>query len=140
VVQVLSVQRLSANARLDDSPEALAHAKTEASAGDESWEQWLAEYECGDALIVRLELTIEITGGEPERLRSHTGGFFVENTADPPKLEQQIAEVASGDLQSLAQELARHAHPLEAKELDQMYVHVELDDAVLGRLAARSKR
>jgi hypothetical protein len=134
------VQRLSAHARLDDSPEALAHAKTEASAGDESWEQWVAEYERGDALIVRLELTIEITGDEPERLQSHTGGFFVENTANPPKLEQQIAEVASGDLQSLGQELARHGHHVEAKELDQMYVHVELEGAVLERLAAGSKR
>jgi hypothetical protein len=52
----------------------------------------------------------------------------------------QIAEVASGDLQSLAEELARHGHHVEAKELDQMYVHVELDDAVLERLAPGSKR
>lgn len=132
--------RLSARARLDDSAEALANAKAEASAGDESWEQWVAEYERGDALIVRLELTIEITGDEPERLLAHTGGFFVENTGNPPRLEQQIAEVASADLHSQLQELARGRHHLEPDELDHMYVHVELDQTVLERLATTARR
>jgi hypothetical protein len=88
---------------------------------------------------VQLELTLEIAGGQPQRLQSHTGALFVENTADRPKLEQQIAEVASGDLLVLAQELARHGHHLEAKELGHMYVHVELDETVVERLATRSK-
>jgi hypothetical protein len=57
---VVCVQRLSARAVLDDSPAALTHAKALADAGDESWEEWVAEYHRGDALIVRLELDPEL--------------------------------------------------------------------------------
>src|SRR6185437_15316541 len=87
LVGVLSVQRLSVRASLDDSPAALAHAEAQAAAGDESWEQWVAEYQRGEALLVRLELTLEVSDGSGEVLTASRDGFFVENHVHAPKLE-----------------------------------------------------
>lgn len=132
---VVSVQRLSARAGLDDSPAALGHAKTLAAAGDESWEQWVAEYQRGEALIVRLELCLELAGAEDtEVLSMSRSGLFVENHFHAPQLEQQIAELASGDLAGLAEAAAQRGHCVDAHELVQMYVHVELDPELRSRL------
>jgi hypothetical protein len=135
---VVTVQRLSVRALLDDSPAALAHAQAQAAAGDESWEQWVAEYERGDALIVRLELTLEVSGGTGETVSASRDGFFVENHVHAPKVEQQIAELASDDLTVLASELAERGHELDVHELGTMYVHVELDPSLRGRLRPRA--
>jgi hypothetical protein len=134
---VVSVQRLSVRALPDDSPAALAHAEAQAAAGDESWEQWVAEFKRGDALIVRLELTLEVSGDAGATLTASRDGFFVENHVHAPKVEQQIAELASGDLAALAAELAERGHELNAHELSTMYVHVELDPEVRRRLHQR---
>ena len=135
---VVSVQRLSVRALLDESPDVLAHAEGQAAAGDESWEQWVAEYRRGDALIVRLELTVEVSGGPGEILTASRDGFFVENHVHAPKLEQQIAELASGDLAALAAELAQRGHDIDLHELDTMYVHVELDPELRRRVEDRA--
>jgi hypothetical protein len=123
---------------LDESQAVLAHAQAQAAAGDESWEQWVAEYRRGDALIVRLELTVEVSDGPGEILTASRDGFFVENHVHAPKLEQQIAELASGDLAALAAELARRGHDIDLHELDTMYVHVELAPELRRRVQDRA--
>jgi len=131
------VRRLSARASLDDSPAALAHATAQADSGDESWEQWVAEYRRGEALVLRLELTLELGDEAGEVITASRDGFFVENHAHAPKVEQQIAELASGDLTALAAELTQRGHELDVSELGAMYVHVELDPDVRRRVQAR---
>lgn len=131
------MHRLSARAVLDDSAGPLAHAKAEAEAGDESWEQWVTEYERGDALILRLELTLEFGNGDGETVTASRDGFFVENHAHAPKVEQQIAELAFGDLTALAAELAERRRDVDPRALSGMYVHVELDDEVRHRVHDR---
>ena len=135
---VVSVQRLSVRALLDESPARSAHAEALAAAGDESWEQWVAEYQRGDALIVRMELTLEVTDGTGEVLTASRDGFFVENHVHAPKVEQQIAELASEDLAALAAEFAQRGHDLDLKELGAMYVHVELAPELRRRVQDRA--
>jgi hypothetical protein len=135
---VVYVQRLSVRALLDESPAILAQAKTLAAAGDESWEQWVAEYQRGDALIVRLELTLEVCDGAGEVLTASRDGFFVENHVHAPKVEQQIAELASGDLAALAAEFAERGHDIDLHELGAMYVHVELAPELRRRVLDRA--
>jgi hypothetical protein len=118
----------------------LAHATAEATAGDESWQQWVEEFQRGEALILRLELTLEISDREPRVLRSAGGGFFVETDPHAPKVEQQIAELASGDFAVLARELTALGHTLDIHELGEMYVHVELHEDVRQQLAAHRAR
>lgn len=131
---MVSVQRLSALAMLDDSATALAQAKAQADAGDESWEQWVAEYQRGEALILRLELTLELADAGSEVLTGSKDGFFVENHSDAPRVEQQIAELAANDFTALASELVERGHEIDLQELGAMYVHVELDADVRRRL------
>jgi hypothetical protein len=50
------VRRLSARAVLDEAPGALAHAEAQAAAGDESWQQWVAELASGDLTALAGEL------------------------------------------------------------------------------------
>lgn len=133
---MLSVRRLSVQARLDDSTNALTEAQAQAAAGDESWEQWVIEYQRGDALIVSLELAIELANAEPRVIRGSCGGLFVENSLHAPKVEQQIAEVASDGFVQLIAELSARGHDIAAYELDGMYVHVELGPELRRQLAA----
>jgi hypothetical protein len=132
------VQRLSVRASLDDSAAALASAEAHAAAGDESWEQWVAEYRRGEALIVRLELTVKIDGVSDEVLAASTNGYFVENNRHAPKLEQQIAELAADNLAALAAQFAERGHDLDLQALSSMYVHVELAPEVLERVHDRA--
>ncbi len=97
----------------------------------------MAEYQRGEALIIRLELCLEVDG-TGEVLTASKAGFFVENHAHAPKVEQQIAELASGDLDVLAAQLAERGHKLDLRELGTMYVHVELDPEVRRRVADRA--
>jgi hypothetical protein len=137
---VLSVQRLSASARLDESAPALAQARAEAAAGDESWAQSVAEYQRRAALILRLGLAIAYMDGEPGEIRSSIGGLFVECDVHPPKVEQQIAELVSGVLMELAGALAERGRQIDAYELGEMYVHVELEQDVRRKLDAMCRR
>lgn len=136
---MVSVQRLSARARLDDSRATLAQAEAHAAAGDESWEQWLAEYHRGDALILRLDLTLAVNDGTDHVVSVTTEGFFVENDVHTPRVERQVAELASGDFAMLGAEMARRGHEVHPHELGELYVHVELDDDVRRRLAGSSR-
>jgi hypothetical protein len=131
---MLSVQRLSVRARPDDSAAALARARGHAAAGDEAWEQWLSEYEIGTALLVCLELTIAYSDGEVQAVRSSSDGLFIQSDIHPSKVEQQIAELAADDFSALAAQLAARGHPIDAFDLDEMHVHVELDDELRRRL------
>ncbi|MGN6870156.1 MAG: hypothetical protein ACTHMY_17340 [Solirubrobacteraceae bacterium] len=135
---MVSVQRLSVRALLDESPAILSHAEALARTGDESWEQWVSEYQRGDALIVRLELALEISDGTGEVLTASRDGFFVENHVHAPRVEQQIAELASGDLAELAAEFAQRGHDLDLQELGSMYVHVELAPELRRRVQDRA--
>jgi hypothetical protein len=132
------VQRLLARARLDESATVLAQAQAEAAEGDESWEQWVAEYQRGEALILRLELTMEIDDDVDDVITTSKDGFFVENHVHAPRVERQIAELASGDFAALASELVRRGHEVDPYELGELYVHVELDEDVRRRLAEGS--
>ena len=133
------MQRLSAYARMDESAEALAQAKARADEGDESWDQWVAEYQRGEALILRLDLTIQINDGADHVIRASRDGFFVENHADAPRVERQVAELAAGDFAALSADLARRGHEVGPDELGELYVHVELDEDVRRRLARGSQ-
>jgi hypothetical protein len=137
---VLSVQRLSASARLDESAPALAQARAEAAAGDESWAQSVAEYQRRAALILRLGLAIAYMDGEPGEIRSSIGGLFVECDVHPPKVEQQIAELVSGVLIELAGTLSGRGRQIDAYELGEMFVHVSLEQDVRRKLAAGWRR
>lgn len=115
---------------LDDPVPALAQAEAAAAAGDESWERWVVEHRRGEALVVRLELQLDFHAEERDVLRIANPGVFIEKHPDPPKVEQQIAEIVGKDFYYLEREFNARGHQVDQAELSEMYVHVELEEDV----------
>jgi hypothetical protein len=132
---MLRVQRLQARARLDDPAPALARAAAEAESGDESWAEWIAEYERGEAVIIRLDVSLEVSDGAEERIEVENRGVWIEKDHHPAKIEQQVAELASKDYATLVGRLSERGHELDRRELGEMYVHVELADDLRAALS-----
>jgi hypothetical protein len=122
---MLTIERILVAASLDDPTTALERARQEAGAGDESWGEWVAEYDRGDALIVRLDVALE---AKQVTLEVSNRGVFIEAHPHVPKVEQQIAELVSKDFSALAEEMSKMGDELGVHELCEMYVHVELAD------------
>jgi hypothetical protein len=132
----MRVQRLEARARLDDPESALARAAAEAATGDECWEEWIAEYERGEALIVRMDVALEADCDGHDVIELVNRGVWIETNVHAPNVEQQVAELATKDCVVLARDLAARGLALDQNELADMYVHVELANDVrqaLGR-------
>jgi hypothetical protein len=126
-----------AHARLDECTSALAHARAAAAAGDESWQQWVEEYERGEALILSIDLTLVYSENGRSEVKSTSHGLFVECDLHLPKVEQQVAELAGGDFMQLAEQLAADGYQLDVDELGDMYVHVDIDEPVRRMLDAK---
>lgn len=135
---MVTVKRLAARACLDDPAPALARAEAEAAGGDESWEQWLSEYRRGEALIIRLEVTLETNAESHEHVQVVNPGVWVERNAHRAEFEQQVAELAGKDVRRLTGRLRSLGYSLNHHELADMYVHVELDEALLRTLGGAS--
>lgn len=125
---MVKVTRLSACAHRDDSEAALEPSKAQAAAGDESWQQWLDEYQRGEALMVRVEVTVELEPGPP--LQITNTGVWLETAAHPPKVEQQLSELIFKDFDTIIRELAKRGAQLDIGDLNAMYVHVELGESI----------
>jgi hypothetical protein len=134
----LRLLRLHARAMLDDPEPSLALAEEAAAEGDESWEQWLDEFERGEALIVRLEVSLEYLTTKRHTLTVANSGVWIEKHPDPPNVEQQIAEVASKDFPFFVSRLNASGHPIDAARIDDVYIHVELSEDVQHALIAEN--
>ena len=131
-----TLRRIEAFASLEDAPQQeLARARQEADAGDPSWQEWIAEYEQGAALLLKLEVSVVLEeDGREDRIRRTNRNLWVEGYAHPPKVERQVAELAPKDFESFAQDLRRRQWALGVTDLDEMYVSVTLADEVIERL------
>lgn len=132
------VQRLRARATLDDPVPVLERLAAAVADGDESWGRWLEEYQRGDALIVRVAVALDLDDGQV--VEAANRGVLIENDAQPPKVEQQVAELVGKDFAALAKELSARGHEIGEGELHAMYVHVELADDVRRSLSRPAGR
>ena len=134
-----TVRRIEAVAHLEDQPEGeLDRAREEAEAGDASWRQWLDQYEEGAAMLLRLDVSlhVDLHGGE-ERMTLTNHSLWVEDHAHPPKVEQQIAELAHKDFPAFARALRDRGLELGVTDLEEMFVAVTLGDDVLAQLGSK---
>lgn len=139
---MVRVERLAARVTLEDPCAALARAEAAAADGDESWSRWVEEYRRGEAVIVRVDTTLEASAGEGGPLVIHVAnhGVFLEKDPQPPNVEQQVGELAAKDFSMLARELAERGHRVDRHVLGQMYVHVELGQDVRDSLSDAGSR
>ena len=94
----------------------------------------MSEHERGEALIVRLDVRVVAMDHAREVIETGNRGVFVENDFHPPRLEQQIAELAKEDAPSITARLKELGHDIGFAELAEMYVHVELDPQLRAAL------
>lgn len=123
---MLTIERLFVAVSLDQPAVALEQAEAAAQAGDRSWQQWVAEYESGAAMIVRLDVMVEANDGSRRTIETSNRGVFIEAAPHPPQVERQISEIVSKDFPYLAHELSLLGHQFSDDDLNEMYVHVEL--------------
>jgi rhodanese-related sulfurtransferase len=135
-----TIVRLAVLAIFDDSEEVLDRARRDAGAGDPSWQEWIAEHERGRALILRLRTTAEFARGHVQgRVEILNRDVWVENDQHPPRIEEQVREVAYKDVEPLRAALAERGVEVTAEDLGLMMMHVELADSVLERLRPGSE-
>src|SRR4051794_17075128 len=92
-----SIRAITCRADLDDSP-ALDEARGTAAEGDESWQQWVEEYDQGRALVLQLEVTIAFDGGdEIEETTTVNRGIWIEASPHPPAVAGQLEEIVAKD-------------------------------------------
>lgn len=127
------IRRLTVRASPDSAPRsAISEAQQQARAGDSAWRDWLARVHRGEAAVVELMTAADIEiRGVPERVEVVNHGVWIERDAHPPKIEEQIREIAYKDLAPLHDLLLVRGVDVPVREMEDMFFHVELDPALV---------
>jgi len=129
-----SIRAIKCHADLDDSP-ALNEARANAAEGDESWQQWVDEYDHGRALILRLEVTIAFDDGDGiDETHTVNQGIWIEVSPHPPAVAGQLEEIVSKDFNVLGARLRDEGIDVSPSELADMHVEVDMSMDVLRAL------
>ena len=129
---VVLIRRLTVHASEDPQTLPVEEAWNEASAGDGNWREMLIQLQRGDAAIVELRTLADVeVDGVPERIEIVNHGVWVERDLHPPKIEEQVRELAYKDVAPLHKALLERGVDLPEDELSEMFFHVEVDDGLL---------
>ena len=127
------IRRLSVRASPDSaSRSVIADAQQRAQAGDPAWRDWLVRVDRGEAAVVQLVTSADVDiCGVPERIEVTNHGVWIERDAHPPKIEEQIREIAYKDVGPLHDALLVRGVDVPVREMEDMFFHVELDPALV---------
>jgi len=129
-----SIRAIKCHADLDDSP-ALNEARANAAEGDESWQQWVDEYDRGRALILRLEVAIAFDDGDGiDETHMVNQGIWIEVSPHPPAVAGQLEEIVSKDFNVLGARLRDEGIDVSPTDLADMHVEVDMSMDVLRAL------
>lgn len=132
------ITRLTVRASPDSaSSSVIAEAQQHARAGDAAWRDWLVRVSRGEAAIVQLVTSAEIDiCGVRDRIEVTNHGVWIERDAHPPKIEEQIREVAYKGVRPLHYALLGRGVDVAVREMEEMFFHVELDPALVRSTGA----
>jgi hypothetical protein len=136
-----TVLSLEATAVLDRSGDAVAAARRRAQDGDEDDTWVVRELEAGRLLPAAL-IVVATVLDEYERERRVdclNRGLWLE-LRSPPEVERDVAEITPKDYDGIADSLRAEGMDVDARELAEMYVHVELDEPLRAELLERARR
>ena len=80
-------------------------------------------------------MAAEDDDGQDVTVRRAIGGVWLEPDA-PPRVEEQVADIAPSELEALARELRDQGLTVDEDDLQSSYLHVELGERLRGALAA----
>jgi hypothetical protein len=128
--------RLSAVAELDDRPEAAVPIRDRAADGDADNAWLLDEWQAGRIILTKVTVTVvaEDAHGGVVSVDRLVDGVWLERD-EPPHVEEQVAEVAPGELPGLYRELRERGVTLDDGRLESSYLHVELGERLRGALS-----
>ncbi len=135
------IVRLAVEAAPDHSDLAVPEAMRRARDGDESWGEWVARLEDGEAVVVRLRTRVEFElDGNLAAIEVTNHGVWIDCDIHLPKVEEQVREIAYKDVRPLHDALRDHGVDVPEDELAQMFFHVELSGELAAICAHRSRR
>lgn len=135
------ITRLSALATPDHGDLALREAKRRAREGDESWSQWVARLQGGEAVIVQLLTRAEFEHAATTCAVEVTNhGVWIDRDVHLPKVEEQVREIAYKDVRPLHDALQSHGVDIPQAELEEMFFHVELSDDLAAMMAGAPRQ
>lgn len=135
----MPVRRLLAHACLCDFGGELHPTEEFARTGDAEAPGWAERLDRGETALVDMRVAAELDAGDgsTESVQAEIRRIWIHRLQDPPQLEALIAELAGRDFDDLAARIADRGEPLSRRDLDEMYVTVELADDLLRSLRAR---
>ena len=127
------ITRLTVWASPDTSSSSvIAEAQQHARAGDGAWQDWLVRVDRGEAAIVQLVTSAEIdVRGVRDRIEVTSHGVWIERDEHPPKVEEQIREIAYKGVRPLHCALLGRGVDVAVRDMEEMFFHVELDPALV---------
>jgi hypothetical protein len=132
------IERLTACVELEEGPDGTEPAGFSAD-GDEAW--LLDQRDRGNLLLARLTLTVTAARGDGgvEEVVAVDHGLWVER-AMLPVVEAQVAELAPRDLPALRDQLCERGIAVELRELEDMFIHIELGERIRAELRRGARR
>lgn len=131
------VCRISAIAELDERPTAADATRVRAQAGDRDNAWLLDEWRAGRLLLAEVVVTVsaEDDEGHDVTVRRAIADVWLEPD-EPPRVEEQVADIAPAELEALAGELRAFGLTVDDDDLQSSYLHVELGERLRGALSA----
>ncbi len=99
------------------------------AADDASWNDWLARWEQGRAIVARLRTVARFdVEGTEQQVDIQNDGVWIERELHVPKVEEQVREIAYKDASKVADEVAARGGHVMLHDVEEMFFHVRLED------------
>jgi hypothetical protein len=130
------VRRIVARAWLAAPGSEVDQARARAQEGDPDWARWVQELDRGEATLVDLRVTVEIElrDGTEHAIAVENHQIWVHLAHQPPIMAALVAELSNKDFNEIAARIRALGDEVDAGELHEMYVTVELADDLLDAL------
>lgn len=130
------VREVAVRAWLADPVRELLEARELALAGDPDWQEWLEQFDRGEAALMdmRVGVTVELDDESIETVTVENHGIWVELGVQPPVLEAVIAEICSKDFEVFVRRIGQLGGSITVAELEDMHVSVEVAADLLAAL------
>ena len=136
---VPGVLRLVVTAELDESGDMLEDARARAEDGDQDFDWLVRRWEEGALLLAKFIARAYAVreDGRVVCVVVVNRGVWLEREM-LPLVERQVSEIAPKDVPELSRRLGEEGVQVGRDELDEMFIHVELDERLRAALAGRN--
>lgn len=131
------IEHITVRAELSDAREELERATRWVRDGERDWQAWIDDWHAGIALVLRLRVSVDVVldDGGDARFECVNRSVWVEKHVDPPRIQEQVREIAGKDFDTLAGQMRDAGVDVAPSDLEDMYVDVRLDASLRDALS-----